>query len=48
MSFWVYRKERGGRRSLYLLDGPLELVILLIGILIMLVVLFVRRLGLMP
>jgi hypothetical protein len=46
MSFWLYRKERGGRRSLYLLDWDLGLP--LIGIVIMLVVLVLRLLGLMP
>jgi len=48
MSFWVYRKGRGGRRSLYLLDVPWELVFPLIGIVILLVVLLLRRLGITP
>lgn len=46
MSFWVYRKERGGRRNLYLVDWDLGLP--LIGIVILLVVLALRLIGLIP
>jgi hypothetical protein len=48
MSFWVYRKGRGGRRSLYLLDVWEFLAFALIGIILLLVLLALRRLGLMP
>jgi hypothetical protein len=44
MSLWVHWKERTGRRSLYLVDGPFELAFLLIGIVIALVVVLLRRL----
>ena len=44
MSIWVRKTERTGRRSLYLLDVPWELAVLLVGILIMLLVLLLRRL----
>jgi len=44
MSLWVHWKERTGRRSLYLIDVPIELAFLLIGIVIALVVLLLRRL----
>ena len=47
MSLWVHRKERTGRRSLYLLDAPWELAFLLVGIMIVLLILLLRRLGLM-
>jgi len=46
MSLWVYWKERKGGRSLYLLDVPFELAFLLVGIVIVLLVLLVRRFGL--
>jgi hypothetical protein len=46
MSLWVHWKERKGGRSLYLLDVPFELAFLLIGIVIVLLVLLVRRFGL--
>jgi hypothetical protein len=46
MSLWVHWKERKGGRSLYLLDVPFELAFLLIGIVIVLLVLLVRRVGL--
>jgi hypothetical protein len=46
MSLWVHWKERKGGRSLYLLDVPWELVFLLIGILMVLFILLLRRLGL--
>lgn len=45
MSFWVYRKERGKRRSLYLLGLPWELLIPLLGIAVVLFTLLLRRLG---
>ena len=48
MSFWVYKKGRGGRRNLYLLDVPWELAVLLIGIILTLGVLLLRRLGIVP
>ncbi len=32
MSFWVSRKEKGGRRSLYLLGIPIELLLIIVGI----------------
>jgi hypothetical protein len=48
MSLWVHWKERKGGRSLYLLDVPWELAFLLIGILILLFILLLRRLGLVP
>jgi hypothetical protein len=44
MSLWLYRKERGGRRSVYLLDVPWMLAFALIGIVLTLVVLFLRSL----
>jgi hypothetical protein len=46
MSLWLHWKERNGRRSLYLLDVPFELAFLLVGIMIVLVILLLRRLGL--
>jgi hypothetical protein len=46
MSLWVHWKERKGGRSLYLLDVPFELAFLLVGIVIVLLVLLVRRFGL--
>ena len=46
MSLWVHWKERKGGRSLYLLDVPFELAFLLVGIVIVLLVLLVRRVGL--
>jgi len=46
MSLWVHWKERKGGRSLYLLDVPFELAFLLVGIVIALLVLLVRRFGL--
>jgi hypothetical protein len=46
MSLWVHWKERKGGRSLYLLDVPFELAFLLVGIVIVLLVFLVRRLGL--
>jgi hypothetical protein len=44
MSLWVHWKECTGRRSLYLVDVPFELAFLLIGIVIALVVVLLRRL----
>lgn len=32
MSFWMYRKEKSGRRSLYTLGIPIELLFLVVGI----------------
>lgn len=46
MSLWVHWKERKGGRSLYLLDAPFEFAFLLVGIVIVLLVLLVRRFGL--
>jgi len=46
MSLWIHWKERKGGRSLYLLDVPFELAFLLVGIMIVLVILLLRRLGL--
>jgi hypothetical protein len=46
MSLWIHGKERKGGRSLYLLDVPFELAFLLVGIMIVLVILLLRRLGL--
>jgi hypothetical protein len=46
MSFWVYRKERGKRHSLYLLGVPWELVFPILGTAIVLIVLLLRLLGL--
>ena len=48
MSFWVYRKARGKRRSLYLLGLPWELVLPLLGIAVVLIVLLLRQLGAIP
>jgi hypothetical protein len=45
MSFWAYKKERGKRRSLYLLGLPWELVFPLLGIAIVLFTLFLSGLG---
>ena len=45
MSFWMYKKGHGGRRSLYLFDIPWELSILLIGLILTLGVWLLRRLG---
>ncbi|HEY9402516.1 MAG TPA: hypothetical protein VIQ24_07465 [Pyrinomonadaceae bacterium] len=45
MSFWVYRKERGKRRSLYLLGLPWELLLPITGIALVLFTLLLRRLG---
>jgi hypothetical protein len=44
MSLWVRGKEGKGGRSLYLLDVPFELAFLLVGLMIVLLILFVRRL----
>jgi hypothetical protein len=46
MSLWVRWKERKGGRSLYLLDVPFELAFLLFGLMIVLLILFLRRLDL--
>lgn len=48
MSFWVYRKERGQRRGLYLLGLPWELTLPVLGVAVVLVVLLLRRLGMAP
>jgi hypothetical protein len=48
MSFWVYRKEHGKHRSLYLLGVPWELVLPMLGIAGVLIVLLLRRLGVIP
>ncbi len=48
MSFWVYRKERGKRPSLYLLGVPWELVFPLLGFALVLIVLLLRQLGVIP
>jgi hypothetical protein len=45
MSFWVYRKDCGKRRSLYLVGLPWELVFPILGIAVVLIVLLLRRLG---
>jgi len=47
MSLWVHWKERKGGRSLYLLDVPFELAFLLVGIVIVLLLLVMRRFGLL-
>jgi hypothetical protein len=47
MSLWIHWKERKGGRSLYLLDVPFELAFLLVGIMIVVVILLLRRVGLM-
>jgi hypothetical protein len=44
MSLWIRKTERTGRRALYLLDVPWELVFLLLGIAIALLVVWLRRL----
>ncbi|HXD32243.1 MAG TPA: hypothetical protein VN643_14060 [Pyrinomonadaceae bacterium] len=46
MSLWIHWKDRKGVKSLYLLDVPFELAFLVVGILIMLLVLLLRRFGL--
>jgi len=43
MSLWVRKTERSGRRSLYLLDVPWELAFLLVGIVIAVLVVLLRR-----
>jgi hypothetical protein len=43
MSLWVRKTERTGRRSLYLLDVPWELAFLLLGIMIALIIVLLRR-----
>jgi hypothetical protein len=48
MSIWVYRKERGKRRSLYLLGLPWEVVFPLLGLTLVLIVSLLRRLGVIP
>ena len=48
MSFWVYRKDRGKRRSLYLLGVPWELAFPILGIAVLLIVLLLRQLGVIP
>ena len=48
MSFWFYGKGRRDRRSVYLIDLPWGLLFFLIGIIILLVMLLLRRLGVTP
>jgi len=43
MSLWVRKTERTGRRSFYFLDVPWELAFLLIGIVITVLVVLLRR-----
>lgn len=42
MSFWVSRKENGGRRSLYLLGIPIELMLVLVAIIFGFVIYLLR------
>ena len=44
MSLWIHWRERGGRRSLYLVDLPFEIAFLLVGIVIALLVMLLRSL----
>jgi hypothetical protein len=48
MSFWIRRKDREGRRSLYLLGIPWEIAILVIGLILTLAVVLLRRFTVVP
>jgi hypothetical protein len=43
MSLWIHRRENTRRRSLYLLDVPWELALLVVGIVVLLLVILLRR-----
>jgi len=45
MSFWVYGRGHGAHRSVYFIDLPLGLLFFLIGIVILLVISLLHRLG---
>jgi hypothetical protein len=45
MSLWVYGKGRRARRGVYLIDLPWGLLFFLIGVVILLVISLLHRLG---
>jgi hypothetical protein len=48
MSFWIYKRDGKKRRTLYTLGVPLELAMVAFGLLIVLGVMLLRRLGVIP
>ena len=48
MSFWFYGKGHKAQRSVYIIDLPLGLVFFLIGVVILLLVSLLHRLGATP
>jgi len=43
MSLWIRKRERTGRRALYLIEAPWEVALLLLGVSIALLVALLRR-----